>query len=643
MFLYSITPLDVNHVDEICQNIKEQYEAGVSNCALFSMALVPEGDPVIPKAEQMCAKYDLFREKLDAMGIPSGILAQCTIGHGYKLNSMFPFTEMVGLMDGVGKITVCPYDEGFRKHMRHTFSVLASHKPHCIMVDDDFRLTARSGRGCACRLHLDAFEKKAGIAKSREEIMAHTLGYTDEDKKYTDIFVETQIESLVECAKIMREGIDSVDPSMPGIFCCCGNAAEGAVEIATALAGKGNSVIVRINNGNYTPAGARYFTESMNRGANQITVMRGQGHVDSFLAETDTCPQNRYSTGAQSLHSHFTGTILEGADGAKHWITRMANFEPASGKAYRKILAKHKGFYETLSRLVPTLNWRGCRIPLSAVPDYGFKPTVAINRWATHVLERLGLPMYFSDKPSRVAFLEGDGDVRFTDQQITEMLKGTLVLDGFAAENLCKRGFANMLGVEVKPWEGRRVSGEIFLTEGGKCASQVVAKEIIPLNDKVKADSMCYHLSGGVNKEPLFPACTVYQNELGGTAIVFCGKVHTDFHYSQAFSFLNETRKRQLIRLMNEYGDLPVYYTEDAEVYMRAADCPDGSLFCAFFNIGLDPIEQITLKADRVPNVIECLEPDGSRKDCSFEIDENGVITVDKAAYTLDPVILFIR
>ena len=644
MHTYSITPLDTAHVDEICANIKKQYDQGVTTCALFSMPLVPEGDPVLPKAEQMCAKYDLFREKLSAMGIPSGILAQCTIGHGYKLNSMFPFTKIVSVQDGTDKIVVCPYDKDFREHMRHTFSVLASHNPDCIMVDDDFRLIARAGvRGCACHLHLDAFEKKAGVRKSREEIRDHLLGYSKEDQHYTDVFVQTQIESLVECAKIMREGIDSVNPSLPGIFCCCGNAAEGAVKIATALAGKGNPVIVRINNGNYTPAGARYFTEAMNRGATQIAVMRGQGHVDHFLAETDTCPQNRYSTGAQSLHSHFTGTLLEGAEGAKHWITRMRAFEEKSFNAYIKILAKNKGFYDAICQIVPTLKWRGCRIPLSAVPDYSFKPTVAINRWATHVLERFGLPMYFSDQESKVAFLEGNGDVRFTDDEIKQMLGKTLVLDGIAAENLCKRGFSELIGVTTEEWKGPRISGETFLTEKLTCNAQVEARKLVPINDKVVADSMCYHLSGGVNKEMLFPACTVYQNELGGTAIVFCGKVHTEFNYMQAFAFLNETRKNQLIRLLAQYGDLPVYYTEDEEVYMRAADCDDGSLMCALFNIGLDPIEQIRIKADRVPSAIECLEADGSRKAYNFDIGEDGVITIDKPAYTLNPVIFFIK
>ena len=46
LHLYSIMLLDLEHLDEICQDIKEQYENGVSTCALFKMTLVPEGNQI---------------------------------------------------------------------------------------------------------------------------------------------------------------------------------------------------------------------------------------------------------------------------------------------------------------------------------------------------------------------------------------------------------------------------------------------------------------------------------------------------------------------------------------------------------------------------------------------------------------------
>ncbi len=68
MYNYSIMPLDVELVDEICEDIKQQYENGVSNCALMCLKLVPEGEPLIDKAEQQCEKFDIFRQKLEKNG-----------------------------------------------------------------------------------------------------------------------------------------------------------------------------------------------------------------------------------------------------------------------------------------------------------------------------------------------------------------------------------------------------------------------------------------------------------------------------------------------------------------------------------------------------------------------------------------------
>ena len=57
--LYTIMPLDTEHLEEICQDIRYQYENGTATCALFMMTLVPEGNPPVDKVGVLCRKYDL--------------------------------------------------------------------------------------------------------------------------------------------------------------------------------------------------------------------------------------------------------------------------------------------------------------------------------------------------------------------------------------------------------------------------------------------------------------------------------------------------------------------------------------------------------------------------------------------------------
>ena len=108
---YSILVLDTDHFEEICEDIKYQYDNNIASCVLFKMTLTPEGIPAIDKAEILCKKYDLFRDRFAEMGYECGILAQATIGHGYKLNEDFAFQKYTGLTNGAEKFTVCPFDE----------------------------------------------------------------------------------------------------------------------------------------------------------------------------------------------------------------------------------------------------------------------------------------------------------------------------------------------------------------------------------------------------------------------------------------------------------------------------------------------------------------------------------------------------
>ena len=638
---YSIMPLDLDHIDEIVQDIKEQYATGVATCALFSMTLVPEGNPPVDKVGNMCRIYAKFQEKLNAQGLKCGVLVQASVGHGWVLGERFAFQKHTNFTDGKEVDSVCPLDEGFKDYMYGVMRTITSYNPECIMVDDDFRTIWYKGEGCACPLHMEIFNRRAGTNLTSRELweIVNTKGALA--KKYTDIFIEVQKESLVETARVMRAGIDSVDPKMPASYCCCGNNAEFAYEIASVLAGEGNPVTVRINNGNYTPEGARFFSRAFHRAATQIEKLKGK--VDVILAETDTCPQNRYSTSAMSLHTHFTGTILEGANGAKHWITRLITYEPESGRAYRRVLSKYNGFYEKLAEIQPTLNWQGARIFVPSTPDFTYgRVKEEWDSWSYCVLERLGIPLYFSSKEGGALFLEGDSDSRLSDSEILSILSGTVILASDTAKNLENRGFARYTGVNVREWNGKTPVREKIFINGALTKVQMHTKELVPISNEVKCDSYVLNTKDSQEYEELFPGTTIFKNELGGTVITFSGTPKAEFNIVEAFSFLNYSRKLQLINLLKNTGNLPVYFPGDEEVYLKCAKMQNGDTFVAIFNIGLDKIENIELVFEKLPTKIECLLPNGEVKEISFT--QNGEKTaLEIGAEILTPVILFVK
>ena len=638
---YTIMNLDKSHLEEICQDIKYQYENGIASCALFCMTLVPEGNPPANKVTPLCERYAEFRDRLNEMGIPNGVLVQASVGHGWVLGELFPYQQHTNFTDGVKTRVVCPLDNGFKDYIYNALKTIASYSPDHIMIDDDFRTIWYKGEGCACPLHMELFNKMAETSLSRDELWEIVNSKGPLSKKYTDVFIEAQKISLVETAKIMRAGIDSVNKAIPASYCCCGNNAEFAYEIASELAGENNPVVVRINNGNYTPVGTRNLSRVFHRAATQIAKLKGK--VDVFLAETDTCPQNRYSTSAMSLHSHFTGTILEGANGAKHWITRLITYEPQSGVAYRSVLSKHRGFYERLAELTPDLKWRGCRIFTPSTPDFTYgRVKEEWDGWSLCVLERLGIPMYFSAENGGVTCLEGDVDSRLDNTQILELLSGDVILASDTAKRLIDRGFGEHLGVDVREWKGKIPVREQICLNGAFVALQQKTMELVPTSESTVATSYVCNTLDYVNYEKLFPGCTVYKNQLGGTVIVFSGTPVAEFSLDKAFSFLSYSRKLQLIDMLNSTGQIPVYFPGDEEVLFKLANMPDGRMLCAIFNTGFDRIEKIQLASSLDISKIHLLMPDGTEKCVDFTKDGN-IYTVDTPCYTLEPVILFIE
>ena len=644
MYNYSIMPLDTDHIDEICEDIREQYEKGIATCALFKMTLVPEGNPPVDKAKIFCEKYDLFSKRLSEMGLSCGILVQATIGHGWVLSELFPFTQYTNLNNGKKQNTVCPDDDDFCEHIKDAFATIAKSKPSVIMVDDDFRLIFRGGKGCACERHMKKFNSLSGENLTREELYNALLKRDKKSREYTDIFVKTQFDSLLKAARAMREGIDSVDPTIPGNFCNCGSNPEVSAEIAKILAGKGNPVMVRINNGKYLHSSGREITEVFYRAAAQIEKLKDT--ADVFLDEPDTCPQNRYSTSARLLHAHMAGSILEGTAGAKHWITRLSTYEPESGKKYRETLAKYRRFYEALEKIYPTLSYFGCRIPLTTKSYFDLCDEMWISEnenWSRKVLERLGLPLYFSSKSGGAVFMEGKDTLKkFSDDEIKEFFKGTFVVASDVAKQLIDRGFGKYLGVDVREWCGKTIRAEIVEASGKSMVPQLASKELVINDEKVRAIThVCYTLAGKA-PEKLFPGCTMYKNSLGGTSIVFCGSPDTVWGLGAPFSMLNESRKAQFVSMLSQTGDIPVYCVGDDEIYLKAARCTSGELFCAIFNLSLDPLDEIVLHVDKDYTSVKYLTCDGKKEALPFRKDGN-LLVIEKTAGTLEPVMLFIE
>ena len=639
LVLYSIMKFNDEYLEEITKDIIEQYRSGVCSLPMFNMTLVPEGDPLVDKAEELCNSYKKYKEILDKAGVPSGVLMQATRGHGWTLGKPFKIQAYTNLTDGKTDNVACPEDSRFNEYIYNATKKIALCMPSAIMVDDDFRLLTRGGKGCACPLHMKAFNERAGLNLTREELYEKVQKGDKEGNRLYDIFKQVNQDSLIKTAKIIRRAIDEVDPSIQGSFCCGGYSVNYDLEIAKILSGDKNPTVLRLNNGYYTPGGTRYYSYVSFRAARHTSRLKGK--VDIVMAETDTCPQNRYSTSAQSLHTHFICSLLEGCNGAKQWLTRSP-YEPNSGKAYRKILAEHRGLYEELAKIYPTLKWRGFNTYITSNCD-SYIPDEHNDGFTTHFLDQMGLPLSFSTEVTGINCFAGKVTSTYSDEELKKILSGNVVLDCVSAKILIDRGYGKYLGVDVRKWTGKMPKEEIIFDIPGKTTGvQQDGNELVITNDKTEVLTKVMNVTTGLEPEYLYPGSTKFKNELGGTVYVFSGTpVAPHSIHGGAFSFLNETRKQQFINILKDHGEDLVYFPGDEEVYLKVADIEGGGYFVSFINECADPIENIELVVNKKVEKVYKLNENGDRVEVKFT-QEGDKITLDCGSVVLQPVLLLI-
>ena len=638
--LYSVVPLLEDHFEERVLDIVEQYERKVTTCPLFIVNLEPEGIPVWNKAEGQAQLYGRYCRSLAEHGIPSGVLILVSIGADDPGYAPTTFKRVIGFADGKEHLVYCPMDEDVVAHLASAIKRVAMEHPKVIMLDDDVRLLVNSFYGCACPMHMAEFNRRNNTDMTREDLVDYVKTHAPDDPLNLS-FQQTQIDSLRNYILKVREAIDSVDPTIQGINCTSGDMCDCVVHYAKDFAGKGNPTIVRTSNGTYAPASAKEFSDTMRRAKVRGSRLKKHG-VDIVLAETDTVPHNRYAKNSRYLHSHFAASILDGLDGAKHWLTRTRGYEMNSGKKYRDILEKHVGYYDELVRISKKIKFVGAAAAYIEQEYQYFFGEKHVKRhdnfWTANFFERVGIPFYFSDEAEKAVFLEGKIVSDMTDEHIKELFCGSVFCSSDAASDLALRGYGHLLGVDVKENREEIINGEVFDEEFTLTANtQIGVKELIPTSEKTEKLSYCY------KKTPtgfmrLFPAVTLFEREGGKVSGVFAGVPKAPYHYTTAFSFLTETRKNQLIGMLKRAGALPVYLYGDNEICMRAGYLDSGELFTMLFNLGYDPEEKVVYYLEKAPKKAEKLEADGSYSEIKFTSLGNNLYEFDAAAEPMYPL-----
>ncbi|MFA5206918.1 MAG: hypothetical protein WC708_21155, partial [Lentisphaeria bacterium] len=345
-----------------------------------------------------------------------------------------------------------------------------------------------------------------------------------------------------------------------------------------------------------------------------------------------------------------------GCTGLKLWVSRMSEFQPASGEAYRQMLKEHIGAYRKLAGLVPQVVWDGPTTPLPANPaelPSGVNSSVRNENWTCAVLARQGIPVTVGANPSsRVVMLTGPECDLFRDDELKTFLARGLLLDGAAAKRLCERGLGDWLGVSADFPAGWQCSFERMNghAANGAAAGKTIgiavldsgtALRLTPNAPATQTLSTLYHIPFYMSGEEtaVGAGLTLYENDLGGRVAVYAAK-------PGATPFMDEARREQLIQVLDwlNRAPLPVVALSDVDIYAlhgRVGEAAGGGELLALFNLNLDVLPEVTLRtAGRQPATVERLAASGRWLPLRWSAAPDATITVQARLETVVPLIL---
>ncbi len=388
-----------------------------------------------------------------------------SLGHGSALqhedssDSAKTDTRLMMNLDGqyMG-YSYCPLHEEFSDNFARWLQDIARTGARTIMLDDDYRVSWRSGhRFCACDRHMAKLQEELGEPVTREfvkEMLAKK-----EPNRYRDAWMKVQGDSLLWLAKKLRAALDEVDPTVRLGHCAVLSTWDidgvDSITLARTFAGQNKPFLRYI--------GAAYWAGTHGHGNIKL------GHVCEYermqqewcknsgietFCEGDTYPRPRQTVPAAYLEGFDTAMRVAGtSDGMLKYMfdyTSSPHFETG----YLSAHLRHLPLYEKLHGHFDGKQAVGITV---FEPMKKFAQSHCVSTpWEDHGIPAAvrfvadcGLPTRY-DAGDEATVVFGDAAELAGDEQFAN----GAILDVTAAEALTRRGWdvgLDNMGQKVRP------------------------------------------------------------------------------------------------------------------------------------------------------------------------------------------------
>ena len=583
---------DTDKIAELLRNVKER--GGISRFTMSGPGHRVRVNGIMDVAgyAALGRRIGEVQRKVAADGIQIGYKMMPTLNCGIN----HPWRKFTMADGKVRAFTACPGEEGFRKDFAAKCAAIAgAGHPFLYLMDDDFRYW---GLGCFCEGHLRRFAEISGVTRDRKEMVRALRAEGEEGHRLRMAWHRFQTGDLLLLAKAATEAIAAVSPETRVGLCAPGRFPEReTAEIACALAGKHRPVIRWWGSvyGYDCPVEASGLLFSAQWSKENLP------QDIECLYEADPCPHSRFYASAARMEALIATTLAFGYSAPLFQTLGGRPDALATSPDYIDMHKRCMGRFAAVKVEAAKGRLVGVQAffdPDSRVGGMGgsAKKPLDVSAWHRS-LNRLGIPVTTAEAP--VKLFAGHHTFRTMDDvAITNLLSGSVFLDGAAAEALTERGFAPLIGVKATTrdkidfigehqtaWAGEGVSfGCTFHQNYGLDGCAVSRLEPAGAVNVTE-------FSAGAKRQP---AITYFENAFGGKVAVMA----VNLANCKTPNFFSYAKRELLVKVFRRLGGdrvVPVRNTDRANVMLVAND--DGKrLFMEALNLSCDPAEKFVFE-----------------------------------------------
>lgn len=551
-----------------------------------------------------------------------GLNMLSTIGHGDQ--PFAPMTDMPGMVGHDGYTSICcpcPTSDEFKAYTVRRYKQFSELKPDFMWVDDDNRFYHTGALyPCFCDRCIRIYNERYGHDfGSREELVAAIE--VPENIPVRRDWIQFVEDRICDTFALVAKTVHSVDPNIETGYMSTGML-DGSFQTYNGQAFHHYLTALEAKKGR---PGTTIFNDRCPMDLMvKPMVMAFQSEdypeqIRDIVYEHENYPYPTYHKAHVWETAECTLALANGANGVyANTMDDRSIYCLDESRPFFNIIRRKRAMWDAMTKFSSESHAYGFyaahnrnydkRRPLK----FGESFFTEYNGWARKnwtqesgnhdvrhalTLSEIGLPMTMNTKYAIGAVLAGDLVDGFTDDELKEMFKGGVMLDGYALRALEARGLGELTGVKlVQFWNGpyhehlnlkedvnRGILCEFrdtrqYAQEFGGISGDITVE---PLNDRVRVVSW---LDGFVNGDEKGICSTLYENELGGRVWVM--------GYS-AFTMVDSfTRRRQVANIADwmSHGKLRAKLVTDclAACYIREGE--DNGCMVTIASLSMDGI-----------------------------------------------------